>query len=167
MSPRSQGALITAVVIAVLPLLAHAQSNDAAVTLRIEVPGEPSADVQYFLSADRVRTDQGARSLVWFGGANQHVLMIRHDLRRYLDFGPAELKTLQGSADELAGRLQLDHPPVDPRNLTFRETGRFEKIGPWDAFEVEIAAPGQGAIVALWMTKGAEIGIFERPSTGR
>jgi hypothetical protein len=144
--------------------VASAQPNEAAVTLRIESPGQPGMEMQYFVGADRLRMDLGTgASMVWFGGATQRMLMIQHAEKRYMDWGPDQLKLMQQMMQRLpqAAGAGANRAAIDPQKLTFRETGRRDKVGSWDAFEVEVTGLPQGQTGSLWMTTDVETGMFE------
>lgn len=156
-------AFAAAVLVGLTPL-AYAQSNEAAVTVRIESAGQPGLEMQYFVGADRLRMDLGTgASLVWFGGATQRMLMIQHAEKRYMDWGPDQLKMMQQMMQRLpqTAGAGANRAAIDPKKLTFRETGRRDKVGSWDAFEVEVTGLPQGQTGALWMTPDVETGMFE------
>lgn len=138
-----------------------AAQDEAALTMRVESPGQPPMQMKFFIgSGGQLRMDmpQGA-SMIWTSGS---MLMIQHDQKSYMEWGPEQMKMMQQMMQRMPqGAGRQGQPSLDPSRVRFRETGRREKIGNWDAFEVEMTGLPDGQTGALWMTRDLETGMLE------
>jgi hypothetical protein len=136
-----------------------AAQEDLALTLRVEAPGQPAAEMKVSVGDSRLRMDMSqAASMIW---TNQSMLMIQHDKKSYIEFGPEQLKLMQQMLGRLPQRGGEAGAGLDPTRVRFRETGRREMIGVWEAFEVEMTGLAEGQTGALWMTEDLEIGMLD------
>ena len=131
--------------------------------MRIEAGGQPPLDMEYYVGQEQVRIDmpQGM-SMISTSGDNPSMLMVQHQQKRYIEWGPDQLRMMQQMLQQMPG--SSDSPQGDDVDLTFEETGLREQIGDWDAFEVRFEANMDGADHeegSLWLTTDADIGLFE------
>ena len=139
-----------------------AQSGEVRAVMRIESGGQPAMEMEYYLGDGRMRMDlpQGM-STVWVSGDSPTMLMIQHPQQQYMEWGPDQLKMMQQMMQRMPGGGGNDQDSdFDPTRIRFRETGRREQIGEWNAFEVEVTGldDQEGA---FWMTTDVDVGLFE------
>ena len=143
---------------------ADAQPDEFSATMQVETGGQPMT-MEYFVAAGRVRVDvqQPQQVSIVFRDGDAGMLMIQHAERRYMEWGPDQMKMMQ----QMMERLQqgdVDEPgEVDISQISFEQTGRTDTIGDWDAFEVR--ATGIENVdneeMLFWMSADTDIGMFE------
>ena len=144
-----------------------AQDLEVRASMQIETAGQPPMHMEYAVGGGRLRMDmaQGV-SMIWVGGDQPSMTMIQHTERRYIEWGPDQLKMMQQMMQRMPGADGAnDASDLDPSQLRFEETGNRERIGEWDAFEVRMSGMESGQTGMLWMTNDLEIGLFELTST--
>ena len=131
--------------------------------MRIETPGEAAMDMVYFLRGNQLRMDVSEQaSIVWTSGADATMLMIQHPQKQYMEWGPDQLRMMQQMLGRIPGGGATAGQDSDfgPAQVMFEETGRRERIGDWDAFEVRMTMPDQPPGL-LWLTTDIDTGLFE------
>ncbi len=158
---RYLAAVFATVAVSVFDPAPAAAQDELAAVIQIESGGQPAMTMDYFLGPDRMRMDldQGM-SVVWFSGDSPRMLMVQHADRRYIEWGPDQLKMMQQMLQRMpgagGGNEQVDFGVAA---LAFEETGQTATVGDWDAFEVRMTGADQAT--TFWMTTDIEFGLFE------
>ena len=156
--------LLVVLVAAGLAVQTTAQSaGEFKALMRIKTGGQPPLDMEHYVGGERVRIDmpQGM-SMISTSGDNPSMLMVQHAQKRYIEWGPDQLRMMQQMLQQMPGAP--NSPQGSDVEMTFEETGLHEQIGDWDAFEVRFEASMDGAddqAGSLWLTTDADIGLFE------
>ena len=141
--------------------VAEAQPDEFKATMQIESGNEPAMTLEYFLGPNRMRMDlEQGMSMIWFSGDANRMLMIQHADRRYIEWGPDQLKMMQQMMQRMPQQGGDAAPDFDIDKLRFERTGRTETIGDWDAFEVRVTGL-EDQEMHYWMTTDTEVGMME------
>ena len=145
------------------PIETRAQtSDDITAVMQIESAGQPAMEMEYFLAQNRMRMDMSAEmSIISVSGDDPRMLMVQHPDQRYIEWGAQQLQMMQQMMQQMpnagAGQGGIDY---DPTQLQFSQTGETAKIGPWNAFEVDMA-DSTGNRGSLWLTTDTNVGLLE------
>ena len=138
-----------------------AGQDEVALTMRIEAPGEPAMQMKFSVGEGSLRMDlPQATSMIWTNGS---MLMIQHEQKSYMEWGPEQMRVMPQMMQRMQqqGDSGQGQPSLDLSQVRFRETGRRENIGDWDAFEVEMTGLPECQAGALWMTRDVGTGMLE------
>ncbi len=141
---------------------AWAQSDEVTAVMRIEAPGQPPMDMEYFLGEDRMRLDMSEEmSVISITDSDPSMLMLQHPQQRYIEWNAQQLQMMQQMMGQLPNASgSPSASDFDPTQIQFEETGNTAQVGPWNAFEV-LMTSADGEQGALWLTTEADVGLFE------
>lgn len=142
-----------------LPAQGGAQTGDVKATLQIEAADEAPMTLEYSLGEGRMRLDMSDQMSIVSTESPQSMLMIQHPDRRYIEWGPDQLRMMQQMMQRMPGGGGNEADPFDPGSVSFEETGQRAQIGTWDAFEVLMTS--EDGEQRLWLTTDTDVGLFE------
>ena len=145
----------------VAPRHVSAQPEEFSAIVQIEQGSSAPMEMTYYVAPGRVRMDLPQASMIWADGDESSMLMVQHSERRYMEWGPEQMRMMQQMMSRMGrGGGGADAAPTEPpANLRFETTGNRETIQGWDAFEVLVeSSEGEGR---FWLTEDTEIGLFE------
>ena len=130
-------------------------------TLRTETTGGNIMEIPFWAGSERLRMDimqPMKMTVVWSFGELPSMLMIQHDDRVYVEWGPLQLE----NARRMVQRTNGGTPTPDVEILQFEETGRRATIEGWQVYEMHsLSEDSEFTTSRIWLTREADNGLVE------
>ena len=139
-----------------------AQDTDVKVQIEAESSGQSAANLELYLSENRMRLDiSGDVSVISHSGDSPRMIIVQHPDQQYTDWGADQLRMIENLMQQVQNTSA--NPSAEDTTsdrLEFAQTGQTTQIGPWNAFEVKMD-DSSGNRGTLWLTKDVDVGLLE------